>query len=154
MINKVVLAIAILTSSLFASQEVNVYSKRHYGADKKLFKIFTAQTGIKVNVVKGKSKELMKRLQSEGEHTKADIFFTVDVGNLVLAQKNGLLQKINSDKLNNAIPSYLRQKDGYWFGLTKRARVIVYNKNKVNPNELSTYKDLTNKKWKNRLLIR
>ena len=154
MINKVVLAIAILTSSLFASQEVNVYSKRHYGADKKLFKIFTAQTGIKVNVVKGKSKELMKRLQSEGEHTKADIFFTVDVGNLVLAQKNGLLQKINSDILNNAIPSYLRQKDGYWFGLTKRARVIVYNKNKVNPNELSTYKDLTNKKWKNRLLIR
>lgn len=154
MFKKISLSVIILASSLLATAEVNVYSKRHYGADKELFKLFTKKTGIKVNVVKAKSKELMKRLESEGEHTKADVFFTVDVGNLVLAQKKGLLQAVTSNKLNDAIPSHLRQKDGYWYGLTKRARVIVYNKNTVNTSDLSTYADLTNAKWKNRLLIR
>ena len=154
MIRKISIATIVLASSLLASGEVNVYSKRHYDADKQLFKLFTKQTGIEVNVVKAKSKALMKRLESEGKYSKADVFFTVDVGNLVLAQQKGLLQAVTSNKLDESVPKHLRQKDGYWYGLTKRARIIVYNKNKVDVSELSTYADLTNKKWKNRLLIR
>ncbi len=151
---KISLISILLTSSVFASQEVNIYSKRHYDTDKQLFKLFTEETGIKVNVVKAKAKELMKRLESEGKHTKADLLITVDVGNLVLAKQKNLLQAVKSDKLDKAIPAHLRQKDGYWYGLTKRARVVVYNKNKVKKEELSTYDDLTNEKWKKRILIR
>lgn len=154
MFKVLVIGMVVSVSTLLAVNEVNVYSKRHYDADKKLFKIFTQETGIKVNVVKAKAKELIKRLESEGKYTKADVLITVDVGNLVIAKNKGLFQAIQSKKLQDAIPVNLRQKDGYWFGLTKRARVIVYNKNKVDVSQLSTYEDLTNKKWKNKILVR
>ena len=103
---KISLISILLTSSVFASQEVNIYSKRHYDTDKQLFKLFTEETGIKVNVVKAKAKELMKRLESEGKHTKADLLITVDVGNLVLAKQKNLLQAVKSDKLDKSIPAH------------------------------------------------
>ncbi len=154
MLKKLLLSLAVLTSSLIASSEVNVYSHRHYDTDKKLFKMFEEQTGIKVNVIKAKASQLIKRIESEGKNTPADVLITVDVGRLVLAQDKGLLQSVSSDILNKAVPSNLRQKDGYWYGLTKRARVIVYNKDTVNPSELSTYDDLTTPKWHKKVLIR
>ncbi len=158
MLKKLVLSTAIIVtmvaSSLATANEVNVYSHRHYDTDKQLFKKFEQQTGIKVNVVKAKAKELIKRIESEGKNTPADIFMTVDAGNLALAQQKGLLQPITSEFLTRTIPKNLRQKDGYWFGLTKRARVIVYNKNKVSADELSTYANLTSDEWHERILVR
>ncbi len=154
MLKKLVLGILLISSIAYATSEVNVYSHRHYASDKQLFKMFEKQTGIKVNIVKAKANELIKRLEKEGVNSPADLLITADVGRLYLAQQKGLLQSVHSKYLNETIPAHLRDKDNYWFALTKRARVIVYNKDKVNPNELSTYEDLTSKKWHKRVLIR
>jgi len=154
MLKKILLSVLVFTGSLIASSEVNVYSHRHYDTDKKLFKMFEKDTGIKVNVVKAKASQLIKRLESEGKSTPADVLITVDVGRLVIAQDKGLLQAVNSDILEEAIPPNLKQKDGYWYGLTKRARVITYNKDKIKPEQLSTYADLTKPKWNKKILIR
>jgi len=132
-------AVAIsFASSLFAS-EVNLYSHRHYDTDKELYKKFEQQTGIKVNVVHAKAEELLSRLKIEGMRSPADLFITADVGNIYQAKVDGLLQPIQSEKLNSIIPSHLRDADGQWYALTKRARVIIYNKEKVDPSTLSTY---------------
>lgn len=133
---------------------VNLYTDRHYDSDDKLYNVFTQETGIKVNIVKGKSDELIERLKTEGTDTEADIFITADVGRLHRAKVSSLLQPVDSQALNTNIPENLRDNENYWFGLTKRARVIVYAKDRVNPSELSTYEDLANPKWKGKILVR
>jgi iron(III) transport system substrate-binding protein len=154
MLKKVIITALLATIGFAATQEVNIYSHRHYNTDKKLYKIFEKDTGIKVNIVQAKANELIKRLETEGKYSPADILITSDAARLYLAQEKGLLQTINSKKLNELVPSNLRQKDGYWFALTKRARIIVYNKDKVDPSTLSTYEALTNKELKGKVLIR
>lgn len=154
MLKKLLLTLIVFASSLIAANEVNVYSHRHYDTDKQLFKMFEQDTGIKVNVIKAKASELIKRIESEGENTSADVLITVDVGRLVLAQDKGLFQKITSNKLNNNVPNNLKSSEDYWYGLTKRARVIMYHKDRINPSDLSTYADLTSPKWKGKILIR
>jgi iron(III) transport system substrate-binding protein len=154
MFKKIVVGTLIVSSMAYAVSEVNVYTHRHYDADKQLFSQFEAKTGIKVNVVTAKASELLKRLEKEGAKSPADIFITADVARLHLAKERGLLQKANSQYLVDTIPAKLRDNDGQWFALTTRARVIVYNKSKVNASELSTYEDMVNPKWKGRLLVR
>jgi len=154
MLKNILATALVATIGFSATQEVNIYSHRHYDTDKQLYKMFENNTGIKVNIVKAKANELINRLESEGKNSPADILITSDAGRLYLAQKKGLLQTINSKILNEAVPENLRQKNGYWFALTKRARVIVYNKDKVNSSELSTYEDLTSPKFKGKVLIR
>ncbi len=136
------------------NQVVNVFSERHYETDKRLFEVFTKETGIKVNVIEGKSDELIERLATEGKDTQADLFVTADVGRLHRAKEKGLLQSASSDILFKNVPENLRDKDNQWFGLTVRARVLVYPKAKINPAQLSTYEDLTDAKWKGRILVR
>ncbi|MCF6094056.1 Fe(3+) ABC transporter substrate-binding protein [Microaerobacter geothermalis] len=133
---------------------VNLYTSRHYDTDAELYKIFTEQTGIKVNVVQGKGDELMERLDREGANTEADVFMTADAGNLYRLKERGLLQAVESKTLAENIPEQLRDVDNQWFGLTKRARVIAYAKDRVSPSELSTYENLTDPKWKGRILVR
>ncbi|WBX72552.1 Fe(3+) ABC transporter substrate-binding protein [Tenacibaculum pacificus] len=135
-------------------QEVNVYTHRHYKADQELFAQFEKETGVKVNVVNAKADELMQKMTIEGAQSPADVLITVDAGRLVRAKKKGLLQSATSDILNKTIPAHLKDADNNWFSLTKRARVIVYNPEKVKEEELSTYEALTDEKWKNRILIR
>jgi len=154
MVKKLLLSVSILVSSTLIAQEVNIYSHRHYDTDKKLFKAFEEQTGIKVNIVTAKADELINRIAKEGKNSPADLLITSDAGRLYLAQEAGLLQTIDSKILNQTIPEKLRQKDGYWFALTKRARVIVYNKYKIKPEELSTYEALTNEKFYKKVLVR
>lgn len=133
---------------------VNLYTSRHYEADQELYKKFEEETGIKVNVVEGKGDELMERLNIEGEATEADVFITSDAGNLHQAKEAELLQSVESDVLAANIPEKLRDVDNQWFGLTKRARVIVYDKERVSPEELSTYEALAEPEWKDRVVIR
>jgi len=136
-----------------ASQVVNVYSHRHYAVDKLLYKKFYAQTGIKVNLIKASSAELIKRIEKEGQYTKADVLLTTDVGMLELAKSKGVFQSIESKYLDATIPKYLKDSDNKWFALTKRARVIVYNIDEVKRSELSNYSALTAKKWKDSIVI-
>jgi len=134
--------------------EVNVYSHRHYEADRELFRRFTEQTGIEVNVVTASADELITRLENEGEASPADVLVTVDAGRLHRAKVRGLLQPVTSEALEAAVPDHLRDRDGTWWGLTRRARIIAYSRDRVDPAELSTYLDLADEKWQGRILIR
>lgn len=151
------LSVLMITFVSFASgnkEEVNVYTHRHYEADQALFDKFTEETGITVNVVKAKADQLIERLASEGENSPADILITADAGRLVKADSMGLLKSVNSDVLNSNIPANLRNRDGKWYGFTKRARVVVYNPTNTDVTELSTYEGLTEDKWAGKILVR
>lgn len=133
---------------------LNIYSSRHYDTDQELYKIFEQETGVKINVVEGKGDELIERLKREGKDTEADLLVTADAGMLHKAKTEGLFQSIESETIEKNIEEKLLDPDREWVGLTKRARVIVYDKNSVDPSELSTYEDLASEKWKNEILIR
>ncbi|HTN68910.1 MAG TPA: Fe(3+) ABC transporter substrate-binding protein [Dysgonamonadaceae bacterium] len=133
---------------------VNVYTHRHYKADDELFAKFTEETGIKVNIVNASADELIQRLETEGEYSNADILITVDAGRLYRAQSKDLLQPIQSKTLEANISREYREKDGYWYGLTYRARIIAYAKDRVNPEEIQTYEELADPKWKGKVVIR
>ena len=133
---------------------VNVYSARHYDVDDALFERFTEQTGIEVNVLEGKSDELIERIKSEGETSPADVFITVDAGRLWRAEQAGIFQPVSSPVLEENVPASLRHPDGLWFGLTKRARVLIYNVDTVDPAELSTYEALAEPQWAGRVCVR
>jgi iron(III) transport system substrate-binding protein len=133
---------------------VNVYTARHYEADDEVYKKFTEETGIAVNVVKGEAEELIERLKREGESTEADLFITVDGGVLANAKQNDILQPVTSDVIEANVPENLREADNNWIGMATRARVIAYSKERVTPDQLSTYEDLTTDKWKGKVLAR
>ena len=133
---------------------VHVYSHRHYEADRQLYEQFTEETGIKVEVVEAGADELIQRLSAEGEASPADLLITVDAWWLHRAQEMDLLQPIESDVLADRIPDNLREENGYWFGLTKRARVVAHHTDRVSPDELSTYQDLASPKWRDRIAVR
>ncbi|MGD8557959.1 MAG: Fe(3+) ABC transporter substrate-binding protein, partial [Chromatiales bacterium] len=137
-----------------ASGEVNLYSARKEQLIKPLLDSFTEETGISVNLVTGKADALLKRLETEGRNTPADLLITTDAGRLHRAKEAGVLQPVTSETLDKAIPENLRDPEGYWFGLSQRARPIFYVKGKVDPSELSTYEDLASEKWKGRICIR
>ena len=142
-----------ISTFLSAGEVVNVYSHRHYAVDKELYKEFYKQTGIKVNLLKASSVQLIKRIEKEGKYTQADVLLTTDVGMLELARSKDIFQSTKSEFLDKTIPTYLKDKDNLWFALTKRARVIAYNIDEVKPNELSTYEDLVQAKWKDRIVV-
>lgn len=135
-------------------QVVNIYTARHYESDKQLYALFEQQTGIKVNVVSAKAPELIERIKREAQNTAADLFITVDGGVLHTAKTSGILQPITSEKALSNIPVSLRDKDNHWLAIATRARVIVYSLERVKPEELSTYEDLANEKWRGRALAR
>ncbi|KIL44058.1 iron deficiency-induced protein A [Jeotgalibacillus alimentarius] len=134
--------------------EVNLYTGRHYETDQALYDQFTEETGIEVNVIQGKDDELIARLEREGVASEADVFMTADAGRLHRAKDLELLQPIESDTLNENIPENLRDTDNQWYGLTKRARVIVYDPEKVDAEEIQTYESLAEENMAGRVLIR
>ncbi len=136
------------------SNEINLYSQRHYKVDEKQYETFEKETGIKVNVVKANADELIERLKNEGKNSPADLFITVDAGKLQKAKDLDLLQKISSPIINQNVDIDLKDVNGYWIPITYRARIIVYSKDRVDVGELSTYANLTDKKWKNKVLVR
>ena len=133
---------------------VTVYSSRKEHLIKPLFDAFTNDTGIKVRYLTGKGGALLERIRFEGPKTNADIYMTVDAGNLWYAASQNLLQPLNTKTITKNIPLHLSDPDGLWTGLSVRARTIVYNSDKVKPTDLSTYADLASPKWKNRLCLR
>src|SRR5687767_4633911 len=137
-----------------AGGEVNVYSHRHYEIDQQLYARFTAETGIRVNAVTGSADELITRLETEGAASPADMLITVDAGRLHRAKEKGLLQPVESAVLQANVPSHLRDRDGQWWGLTKRARVLVYAKDRVKPEEIATYESLAAPRWRGKILVR
>ena len=145
--------LATFSAQTFAD-EVNVYSARKEALIKPLLKDFTKQTGIEVNLVTGKADALLKRLETEGVNTPADLLITTDAGRLYRAQTAGVLQPVKSASLTEVIPETYREPEGYWYGLSLRARPIFYVKGKIKPEQLSDYEALTNPMFKNKICIR
>jgi iron(III) transport system substrate-binding protein len=152
----VIAALAALPAAapLAGGAEVNVYSARKEDLIKPLIDRFTAQTGVKVNLVTGKEDALLTRLQSEGLSSPADLLVTTDAGRLARAKALGVTQAVESPALEAAIPASYRDPDGHWFGLSLRARPILYVKGKVDPASLSTYEALADPKWKGHICVR
>ena len=154
------LMIAIFASSFSSAvaassnDSLTVYSTRKEHLIEPLFDAFTKKTGIKVSYLTGKGGALIERIKLEGKRTKADIFMTVDAGNLWYAATQNLFQPVESEIIETNIPAHLRDPEGLWTGLSVRARTIIYSTERVNPDELSTYQDLANKKWEGRLCLR
>lgn len=133
---------------------INLYSARHYDTDDALYQSFADRTGVRVNLVEAEADQLIERVKSEGANSPADVLITVDAGRLWRAQEAGILQPISSSILTSAIPVSLRDPEGHWFGLSKRARVLFYSKDRVNPADLSTYEALAEAKWHGKILVR
>lgn len=150
----VLLLFIILHAYQAFAEEIVVYSAREKTLTRVPFNKHFRQTGINIQLVDGEIDELLDRLNKEGEGSPADILLTVDAGSLWRATQAGLFQQVHSDILAANIPPYLRDPDNHWFGLSKRARTIVYSLPRVKPAELSTYEDLAMPKWKNRLCLR
>lgn len=142
------------SSSTTGKEVINVYTHRHYKGDQEIFTAFTEKTGIEVNVVSASADELIKKLSLEGEKSPADVLITVDAGRLVRAKNKGLTQPIQVSDAVAAVPDKFKDKENQWIGLTYRARVLVYNPDKVAASDLSSYEGLTEEKWKNRILTR
>ncbi len=148
------LPVFLVASAMADAAEVNVYSARQEALIKPLLDKFTEQTGIKTNLITAKAAALQTRMKNEGRNTPADLFITVDAGNLHRAKEAGLLQPINDTDISSSVPANLRDSDDQWIGLSKRARVIFYAPDRVTSSDLSTYEALTDAKWKGRICIR
>ena len=136
------------------TNELNIYSGRKLHLIEPLIKEFEEKSGIKINIVTGKSDQFIERIKLEKNNPEVDILLTTDVARLYRAKKNNLFTKIDSRILKKNIPSKFRDKENYWFGLSVRARPIIYSNERVELKELSTYEDLKNKKWKKRVCMR
>lgn len=153
MLKKLTLSAVVLASSLLASNEVNVYSSRHYDTDKQLYKMFEKKTGISVNVIQAKADALIKRMESEGKNSPADVLITVDAARIHKADSKGLFQPIQSKYLDENVPSKLRDKDNKWFAVSKRARIIAVKKGANVPSNIN-YEDLADPKYKGQIMVR
>lgn len=151
---QLILFACLVSSSALLASEVNLYSARQEALIKPLLDRFTAKTGTEVNLVSGEPDALLQRLKSEGKNSPADLLLTVDVGRLLRAKEAGLLQPVDSALLREAIPAQYRDPEGYWFGISLRARVIVYAKDRITPDQLSTYEALADPKWKGKICVR
>jgi iron(III) transport system substrate-binding protein len=149
------LAALLLSSAApaFAEGELNIYSSRHYDTDEQLYSDFEDATGITVNRIEGNADELSARMQAEGRNSPADVFIAVDTSRLERAKDAGILQSIESDVLEAAIPDNLQDSDNQWFGFSQRARVIFYDKADV-ANPPLTYLDLADPAYAGLVCIR
>jgi iron(III) transport system substrate-binding protein len=150
-------AVALLASGCTSAgaddQVVRVYSARHYDLEA-AFTQFHEETGIEVEFLYGSDAELRERIEGEGEDTLADVYMTVDAGNLALAADAQMFAPLQSEVLEDVVPENLRDPQDRWFGLSQRARTIVYDPDAVSPEELSTYENLADHQWRGRVCFR
>lgn len=135
-------------------ETIRIYTGRHYDLEE-AFTRFSEETGISIEFLTGSDAELRERIAAEGEDTQADIYMTVDAGNLATAAEQGVFAEIDSPVLDEAVPANLRDPDGRWFGLSLRARTIVYHPDRVAPDEVpTTYEELAEPEWAGRVCLR
>ncbi|WP_332672525.1 Fe(3+) ABC transporter substrate-binding protein [Aromatoleum sp.] len=135
-----------------ADSELNLYSARHYQTDEALYSNFTKQTGIKINRIEAKEDELLERIRNEGANSPADVFITVDASRLEKADEMGIFAPVKSKVLEERIPAHLRADD--WYSYSTRARLIVYNKDTVKPEQVQTYESLGDPALKGKVCTR
>jgi iron(III) transport system substrate-binding protein len=148
------LLFALGTAAAAEKAPIGVYSERKEFLIQPLFDQFTKETGIPVRFITDQAPVLIERMASEGKNTRADLFLAVDAGNLWLAAERGLLAPVKSSTLEKAVPANLRDPQNQWFGLSQRARTIMYSSARVDPKTLSTYAALAEPKWRGKLCLR
>lgn len=156
--NTLILSLSIFLLTAFSgtafSKDLVVYSERKEHLIKPVFDLYTKETGVKIKYITDAAPVLLQRIKAEKENTPADLLITVDAGNLWHAAKEGILTSVSSSTLSSNIPEHLRDPDNKWFGLSLRARTIVYSTKRVKAGELSTYEDLAKPEWNKRLVLR
>ena len=150
----IVFSVLGLPAMSVVADEIVVYSARKEHLVKPLFDEFEKETGVSVKYITDKAGPLLQRLKAEGKRSPADLLITVDAGNLWHAANEGVLQAVKSEVLEQRVPEHLRDPEGQWYGVTVRARTIVYNTKNIADGELTTYEDLASEKWKGRLCLR
>jgi len=133
---------------------VNVYSARHYDSDRQIYAAFEQATGVRVQVLPAPGEQLLERLRAEGDATEADLIVAADAGNLWRVQDAGLLQPVVTEALSNNVPARLHDSDGNWWGFSKRARIIVYRKDAVAPEEVASMDDLASPRFRGQVIAR
>nr|TFG53478.1 MAG: extracellular solute-binding protein [Hyphomicrobiales bacterium] len=149
-----VLVSAMSASAAMSAESVNIYSARHYDTDDLLYDGFQNSTGIEVNVIEAEGPALIARIKAEGANSPADIFLTVDAGNLWAAESEGLFQPIESPILAARIPASLRDPENLWYGFSTRARLIFVNPAKVDPALVQSYESLADPRLKGQICMR
>ena len=155
MIRRLTLALAalgIIAAAPASAAELNIYSARHYQTDDALYDAFTKETGIKVNRIEAKEEELLERIRNEGENSPADVFMTVSISRLANIEELGILAPLDSEIIKERIPAHLR--GDTWASFTQRARVIVYNKERIKPEQVQTYASLADPALKGQVCTR
>ena len=130
------------------NKELTIFTSRQPQLLEPIIEKYFQETGVKVNLLSGNAQELMERIDIEGEQSKADIFMTVDAGVLWQAAERNIFSETKSKILEENVPSYLRDPNGKWFGLSKRARTLVFSNDQFSKIDFSTYEDLANPRWK------
>ena len=149
-----VIALLLGAGGASGAEEINIYTARHYDTDFSHYSGFTEETGIKINVIEGGSDQLIERISREGEFSPADILMTVDAGRIWRAEEAGLFQTTTSEVLEARVPAHLRHPEGQWYGLSKRARIIIYNKEAGRPEGLNDYEDLADEAYRGQICAR
>lgn len=142
------------TAAEETTRVVNVYSSRHYASDRAIYAAFTEETGIEVNLIEAGGDQLIERVRADGERSPADVLITVDAARLYRADEAGLFAPTDFASMVPGIAEHLIHPDGHWVSLAKRARVIAYARDRVDPSTLSNYEDLTGPEWEGRICIR
>ena len=149
----IVIVLFLTSTNLLTSEELNIYSHRQPFLINPFLDEFTKKTGIFTNVIYS-TKGLAQRLRSEGKNSPADVVLTVDIGRLYIYQDMDLLSSIESEKLSENIPPHLRSSDNTWFGLSKRARIIVTSKDRVKVGSIQRIEDLADPRWRGKICTR
>jgi iron(III) transport system substrate-binding protein len=147
-----VTSLALVVPAAAQEKVLNLYTARHYQTDETLYTNFTRLTGIKINRIEGNEDVLASRIKSEGPRSPADVFLTVDAARLAREDASGLFTPVKSALLNERIPANLRTDN--WFAFSRRARLIFYDKAKVNPADIQTYEDLAAPRLKGKICVR
>ena len=147
-------AVGVLASAYVSAAEVNVYSARSEELIKPALDRFSEETGIEVNLITESADALIRRIELEGMNSPADVLLTVDAGRLFRAKEAGILASVDSEILNQRIPSAYRDPEGEWYGLSLRSRVIMFDKSRVDASEIARYEDLADPKWQGQVCIR
>ena len=150
----VALGLVALAPAAVSAQELNLYSSRHYETDRALYEDFTKQTGIRVRLIEGDADQLIERIRNEGANSPADVLITVDAARLQRAKEAGILAPTRSQVLESRIPAAMRDPDGLWFGISTRARVIMYDTQKGRPEGLTRYEDLADPRFRGQICVR
>jgi iron(III) transport system substrate-binding protein len=134
--------------------EVAVYSARHYDTDRRLYDAFTRETGIRIRLIEGDADQLVERIRTEGANSPADVFITVDAARLARAKEAGVTQPLRSALVEARVEPGLRDAEGHWFAVTKRARVIMYDRQRGAPQGLTRYEELADPRFRGQICVR